>query len=247
MTSPERYHAVWLHEQYVGTLHHREDFSWFVLSPRYLNDPNRPVLGLQFEQDLTARHAANVRLPPWFSNLLPEGRLREWIALDRKVSPQREMELLLQVGHDLPGAVRVVEDGGVPEDDPPGQPPPSHSSSDGSGSRLRFSLAGVGLKFSMLARGERLCLPASGAGGDWIVKLPDRRYPHVPQNEYTMMSLARLAGLDVPDVRLVHRDAIDDLEPAIWHEAEEWAYAVERFDRTPDDGVIHIEDLAQVR
>jgi serine/threonine-protein kinase HipA len=66
------------------------------------------VLGLLFEQDPLRTHAAALRLPPWFSNLLPEGLLREWIAADRGVSADREMELLAQVGHDLPGAVRVL-------------------------------------------------------------------------------------------------------------------------------------------
>jgi serine/threonine-protein kinase HipA len=66
------------------------------------------VLGLLFEQDPLRTHAAALRLPPWFSNLLPEGLLREWIAADRRVSADREMELLAQVGHDLPGAVRVL-------------------------------------------------------------------------------------------------------------------------------------------
>ncbi|MGH3751114.1 MAG: HipA N-terminal domain-containing protein [Pseudonocardiaceae bacterium] len=108
MTLREIQHAVWLRSDRVGTLVQRGDHTRFVFSEKYLTDPDRPVLGLVFEQDLSARHAAALRLPCWFSNLLPEGRLREWIAADRKVSPQREMELLAQVGHDLPGAVRVL-------------------------------------------------------------------------------------------------------------------------------------------
>lgn len=106
MTPREIRHSVWLRSDRVGTLVQRGDYTRFVFSPQYLNDPDRPVLGLVFEQDLSARHAAALRLPCWFSNLLPEGRLREWIAADRKVSPQREMELLAQVGHDLPCAPR---------------------------------------------------------------------------------------------------------------------------------------------
>jgi serine/threonine-protein kinase HipA len=110
MTLSERRHAVWLHRHRVGTLHQRGDHTRFVLAPDYLADAERPVLGLLFEQDLHARHAA-ARLPCWFSNLLPEGRLRDWIAADRGVSPHQEMELLAQVGHDLPGAVRITEAG----------------------------------------------------------------------------------------------------------------------------------------
>jgi serine/threonine-protein kinase HipA len=108
MTLREIRHSVWLRNDRVGTLVQRGDYTRFVFSQEYFNDPDRPVLGLVFEQDISARYAAALRLPCWFSNLLPEGRLREWIAADRKVSPQREMELLAQVGHDLPGAVRVL-------------------------------------------------------------------------------------------------------------------------------------------
>lgn len=74
-----------------------------------------------------------------------------------------------------------------------------------------FSLAGVALKFSMLAQGDRLTIPAFGEGGDWIVKLPDSRYPEVPRNELAMMTLAKAVGIDVPEVRLVHRDLVESL------------------------------------
>jgi len=69
----------------------------------------------------------------------------------------------------------------------------------------------------------------------------------LPRNEFCMMSLAAAAGIEVPPVRLVHRDEIDGLPPDIWTSNEEWAYAVRRFDRAGDREPIHIEDLAQVK
>lgn len=247
-TPTERFYGVWLRELRVGTLTQRGDHTRFVLAESYLADPARPVLGLVFEQDLGARHAAALRLPCWFSNLLPEGRLREWIAAERRVSAQREMELLAQVGHDLPGAVRIrsVEAPDADDHDWSSDPVPSPNAG-AVDSPWRFSLAGVALKFSVLADHDRLTLPASGVGGDWIVKLPDRVYRDVPRNEFTMMSLAAAAGIEVPRVRLVHRDDIDGLPTGVWPEHEEWAYAVRRFDRTDNHGLAHIEDLAQVR
>lgn len=248
MPLTERYFGVWLRDLPVGTLAQRGDHTRFDLDREYLADPGRPVLGLTFEQDLRARRSAALRLPPWFSNLLPEGRLRDWIAAERGVSAQREMELLAQTGHDLPGAVRVRPID-TPEDahkhwDEPGATTATPMSS---ASPWRFSLAGVALKFSMLAVQDRLTLPATGQGGDWIVKLPDRIYPDVPRNEFAMMTLAGRAGIDVPEVRLVHRDEVDGLPAGVWPDHEDWAYAVKRFDRTPDRGLVHIEDLAQVR
>jgi serine/threonine-protein kinase HipA len=100
-------YSVWIHDTRAGTITQREDHTRFIVAREYIQDPTRPVLGLIFEQDLDRWHSSNLRVPPWFSNLLPEGQLRNLIALDRRVSPEREMELLAQVGHDLPGAVRV--------------------------------------------------------------------------------------------------------------------------------------------
>lgn len=237
---------VWLHDRPIGRIHRRGDYTRFVFDPEYGSDPRRAVLGLRFEDNMLARHTANMRLPPWFSNLLPEGRLRELIGRARGVTVEREMELLAEVGHDLPGAVRVL-----PEDTPVavdlseldelpqlgGLPP----------QLWRFSLAGVALKFSLLRQGDRFTAPAVGRGGDWIVKLPHPEYDEVPRNEFAMMTLGRLAGLEVPEVKLVHRDELVRLPDALWPRGEEYAYAVRRFDRGPNRELIHIEDMAQIR
>ena len=84
--SREEQFCVYLHNKLVGRLHRRDDVTRFVFDEGYWNDPNRAVLGLRFEEDPHARHRRNMRLPPWFSNLLPEGRLREWIAQARHTS-----------------------------------------------------------------------------------------------------------------------------------------------------------------
>src|SRR5258706_28499 len=70
----------------------------------------------------------------------------------------------------------------------------------------KFSLAGVGLKFSMLRDGAKFTCTATGEGGDWIVKLPDSRFAGVPRNEFVMMRFAAAVGIEVPDVTMVHRD-----------------------------------------
>ena len=251
----ENYYAVLLHGQRVGTLCQKGDHTRFVTAERYLTDPARSVLGLRFEESPGAPYSSALKLPPWFSNLLPEGPLREWIADDRGVSLDRETELLAQVGHDLPGAVQVLRAEG-PDDDFEWREPGDLSA--GSAGRRddvagtspwRFSLAGVALKFSMLARGDRLTVPIGGELGDWLVKFPDYRHADVPRNEFAMMSLARAVGLDVPDIRLLHRDELDGLPDRMWPNDERWAYAVRRFDRTSDGSGprIHIEDFAQVR
>ena len=154
MSIPENYYAVVLYERRVGTLCQKGDYTRFLFNEDYLTDPWRPVLGLRFEENLTRPYSSALRLPRWFSNLLPEGPLREWIAQDRGVSLDREMELLAQVGRDLPGAVQVL-----PTDSPDGSWDwPSEekigeadASESEHASPWRFSLAGVALKFSMNA------------------------------------------------------------------------------------------------
>ncbi|MEV5898348.1 type II toxin-antitoxin system HipA family toxin [Nonomuraea fuscirosea] len=246
----EKYYAVLIYGRRIGTLCQKGDFTRFTFNEKYLSDSNRPVLGLRFEEALRRPYSSALRLPRWFSNLLPEGPLREWIAADRGVSLEREMELLAQVGHDLPGAVQVLPADSPDED---WEWPDEDSALAGaeevsaSASPWRFSLAGVALKFSMLARADRLTVPAVGEYGDWLVKFPDYRYSDVPRNEFTMMSMARDVGIDVPEVRLVHRDELDNLPSRMWPGSEEWAYAIRRFDRLSGESRVHIEDFAQVR
>lgn len=247
----EKNYAVLLYGERIGTLKQKGDHTRFSFDESYLDQTDRPVLGLRFEEDLRSPYASALRLPKWFSNLLPEGPLREWIAEDRGVSLDREMELLAQVGHDLPGAVqvRMIEQSGDewewvdPAEAEDGRPATAGESP------WRFSMAGVALKFSMLAHGDRLAVPAAGEFGDWLVKFPDYRHADVPVNEFTMMSLARAVGIDVPKIRLVHRDELRDVPPRMWPNAEEWAYAIRRFDRSHDHlrAAVHIEDFAQVR
>lgn len=47
------------------------------------------------------------RLPPFFSNLLPEGHLRDYLAQKAGVKKDREFYLMAVLGADLAGAVTV--------------------------------------------------------------------------------------------------------------------------------------------
>jgi serine/threonine-protein kinase HipA len=112
---------------------------------------------------------------------------------------------------------------------------------------LRFSLAAVQLKFSAVknaGKNSGLTIPAEGVGGSWIVKLPSERYPAVPENEFSMMTLARRLNMDVPEVQLIELDAIEGLPEGIGH-LKGQALAVRRFDRM-EAGPVHFEDFAQV-
>jgi len=247
INSREQQFHVYLYERIVGCLHQHDNLTRFVFEPDYWSNPECPVLGLRFEEDHKALHRANLRLPPWFSNLLPEGRLREWIARTGLISVDREMDLLAQVGHDLPGAVCILPAQDIAPVDMSVGEMPRPIPENGSASLWHFSLAGVGLKLSLLTRGDRLVIPAVGDGGDWTLKLPDPDFPDLAYNEWAMMTLAGVVGIQVPKVRLVHREQIEALPERVWTGMGDYAYAVRRFDRDPRRRSIHIEDLAQVR
>jgi len=112
---------------------------------------------------------------------------------------------------------------------------------------LRFSLAGVQLKFSAINEADAgLTIPAKGVGGSWIVKLPSQRFESVPENEFSMMTLARLVGIDVPALKLVDLGDINNL-PRDIDVLKGQALIIERFDRLPNGGgPVHIEDFAQI-
>ena len=90
-----------------------------------------------------------------------------------------------------------------------------------------------------------LTIPTDGMGGSWIVKLPSARFAAVPENEYTMMSLARAVGIDVPPIELIDVPSIRGL-PSDANAIEGKALAVQRFDRGSKGESIHMEDFAQV-
>lgn len=219
----------------------------FTFDPSYADaGENRPVLSLGFKAAdgslVETARPTRVRLPPFFSNLLPEAHLRQYLAARGGVHPDREFFLIWLLGADLPGAVEIRSPDGAAL---PALGEEASRSRDAE-EPLRFSLAGVQLKFSALMETSKgLTLPVSGVGGDWIVKLPSPRFEAVPENEYAMMTLARAAGIDVPEVRLVATADVGNL-PKDLPEAFGRSLAVRRFDRTSTGGRLHIEDFAQV-
>ncbi len=233
----------------IGTLTRvAGDRSLFAFNEAYISDPARPTLGLFFKDEFgglrTDFPPVQTKLSPFFSNLLPEGPLRRYLAEGAGVHPAREFFLLWALGRDLPGAITVTPADG--ETWPPEALAPHDEKPAASGNMLRFSLAGVQLKFSAVAsvRGG-LTIPASGVGGDVIVKLPSPDYDGVPENEYSMMRLAGLLGMDVPRIDLLDIGSVTGL-PDNARRFGGKVFVIERFDRQPDGGRIHIEDFAQV-
>jgi len=236
--------VVRLYDVVAGEIELHGNSVRFTPDPAYLALRPRPILGQIFEDDPERVRPSHHRLAPWFSNLLPEkgGPLRDIMARQFGVHADREFFMIAGLGHDLPGALTVLSADGTDLPDPP--PVESTDPTPLESMHLKFSLAGVQLKLSMLRDQRGLTFPASGMGGNWIVKLPFHHLHQVPENEFSMMTWLKESGVDVPTIELLPAERIHGIPDGLIEPGTK-VFAIERFDRTPL-GPHHTEDFAQI-
>ena len=104
---------ILLYGEPVGTLIRlTDDKNLFSFEESYINAALRPTLSLSFKDAagglITSERPTQTKLPPYFSNLLPEGRMREYLAWRAGVKAEREFFLLAALGRDLPGALTAA-------------------------------------------------------------------------------------------------------------------------------------------
>ena len=242
---------ILLHDRLIAKLTHLPgDRNLFTFERDYIDDSERAILSLSFKDTygalITDFKTTRTRLPPFFANLLPEGHMREYLASQANINQQREFYLLAALGKDLPGALKVRSAASTGLDLARNEDLDEVNELDKEKEVLRFSLAGVQLKFSAIWETEGgLTIPVDGVGGSWIVKLPSSIYAGVPENEYVMMELARQFGMDVPETALVSIDQIHGIPKGVGTRTNH-AFITKRFDRTENGEGVHIEDFAQV-
>ena len=217
----------------VGTLAIKDGRWTFSYAPdwqAYALSPNFPLTVRYFED------TSDKRSVEWFfENLLPEGRLRDLIALRDRIDPQDTWALLLRHGQDTAGALSLIPEGVEATTDEilvPLARDALQEKIDASRVRnlplmaswesIRMSLAGAQEKLGLRidAHGA-LFLPQGLAPSTHIVK-PDNTstdFPYCPANEFFCMRLAKALNIPVPTVDLFHLP-----EPL---------YVIERFDREP--------------
>ncbi len=255
MTETVSFLQLTLHNRMVGYL---AGFQYgkniLIFSPEFYTDRQRPTLSLITHPDfphseklLSHQWRQKQRLHPLLSNLLPEGALRTLLAQSLKIHIDNEFQLFSYLGNDLPGAL-------IATPQHPDEIPAyvlSHYKNfqvadfnKATTLQNHFSLAGVQMKFSMIEINGRYTLTHLGGLGDWIVKIPSVQHRALPQNEYSAMQLAKIAGIDIPDIQLISLDKLDNL-PNINLPNEHYAYMIKRFDRMGNER-IHSEDFAQI-
>lgn len=178
-------------------------------------------------------------VPPFFAGLLPEGVRLGAVVSSTKTSFDDHLTLLLAVGADTIGDVRIVASDRHHESAPPG---PMFVPDDDVDFRDVFArlvrsvdvdpvaLPGAQPKVSAAV----WSVPARTPSGAAILKLtPPAGFPQLSENEYFFMRMAAACGLRVPRTRLLH-------DPA-----GRAALLIDRFDR---QGSMRIpqEDACQV-
>lgn len=225
----------------------------FELDESYLRlGPARPILSLAWQgatEEETLRRLGDRRdkiangryLPPYFDNLLPEGALLELIEREFGTGSFDNYDVLARLGGDLPGAVVARREAGDP---PPSRPAGEAVKQLTISKPISFSLAGVQMKFSMHADKRWLTAPGADESGDVILKLPSEEFPNLVENEFSSMQLAKLAGANVSETRLVDIETIEGVPDEF--RIGKHALSVRRFDRAPGDVRIHTLDFAQI-
>jgi len=148
-------------------------------------------------------------VPPFFAGLLPEGVRLGVVTSATKTSADDHFTLLLAIGADTVGDVRVVPAGDRPAAPPPLFDPQRDRDFRAVVARLTGSLdadpvglAGVQPKVSA----AMLSVPTRTPSGAAILKLGPAQYPRIVENEHFFMTMAAACGLRVAPTTLLRDD-----------------------------------------
>jgi serine/threonine-protein kinase HipA len=146
-------------------------------------------------------------VPPFFAGLLPEGVRLGVVTSSTKTSPDDHLTLLLAIGADTVGNVRVVAAGVDPASPLPMFEPERDTDFRAVFAKLTGSvdadpvgLAGVQPKVSA----AMLSAPTRTRSGPAILKLNPVQYPLIVENEHFFMTMAAACGLRVATTSLLH-------------------------------------------
>lgn len=175
-------------------------------------------------------------VPTFFAGLLPEGVRLGVVTTSTKTSPDDHLTLLLAIGADTIGNVRVLPAGAEPPPSAPMFDPERdkdfravYAKLTGSVDADPVGIAGVQPKVSA----AMMSAPTRTRSGPAILKLNPEGYPLLIENESFFMAMASACGLRVAATELIH-DA-----------SGRSALLVKRFDRIGSERVAQ-EDACQV-
>ncbi|MEA3306618.1 MAG: type II toxin-antitoxin system HipA family toxin, partial [Elusimicrobiota bacterium] len=183
---------------------------------------------------------------PFFSNLLPEARIRTLIAGKLGISDKNDFKLLEELGGECAGAISLIAEGEMPEIKGAYKPlssqnldkmikemprKPMLAAKEG----MRLSLAGAQNKLPVYVKDGLIYLPEGNFSSSHILKPKIPEFEDTVENEAFCMMLAKKCGLPVPKISILQGKYPSCL--------------VERYDREtkPDGSIVrlHQEDFCQ--
>jgi serine/threonine-protein kinase HipA len=194
----------------AGSLKRSGNDVVFRYDSTYLDDSSAPDLAWSIPKSSVETRASGGSVPAFFAGLLPEGIRLTGVITATKTSEDDHFTLLLAVGSDTIGDVRVLPRGQemssavTPFDSKHPIPDLRHLfdslSTSESVSQDPAALPGIQGKVSA----QMYSTPVSTTAGAAILKLaPPARLPRLVENENFFMSLARECGLSTPDHRII--------------------------------------------
>lgn len=235
-----------------GILSFQYDRSWLTSGAGFAISQSLPLRPQVFSGG--AAHA-------YFANLLPEGRLRSHLAQTLSISEGDDFIFLRELGQEIAGALRILTS---PTPDTPKQAPSSRRPIDAEALKLFYLQSSVASVYNDRRRHLRLSLAGAqqklpvlfdpSGGGLWttdgsepsthILKITNRDYKALPENEYYLNMTARLVGLPVPAAFLIPVPPV-----SLTSNKRPFRFLViERYDRIREGSSVkrlHQEDLCQ--
>jgi serine/threonine-protein kinase HipA len=198
---------------------------------------------------LTEQTFADGECRAFFGGLLPEGRVRETIERQLRVSPGNDFRLLSLIGDDCAGALKITPP--ARGDEPAGEAShrwldegdvarllrglPARPLGGSGGGTVRLSLAGAQDKLALSIDGDRIGLPLGGAPSTHLVKIPIPGLVESITNEAYCLRFAECLGADATNAQISSFDGQECL-------------LIRRFDRRLNGSTlvrIHQEDFCQ--
>jgi serine/threonine-protein kinase HipA len=206
----------------IGTLSHNSSTNLFTFE--YVQDwihregayPICPLIPLASVEHQSAEiHSAIVR--QFFENLLPEGNALDQVSIFHQISKSNLMGLVLVLGAETSGALRIGESPIQVQGDNPLRLLTAEELEDRILQRqqkpftvwdgkVRLSIAGYQDKIAIYKKNEQWYLvDGPNLASTWILKPPPERkaLKRLPENEFICMSLAKIIDIPVATVELV--------------------------------------------
>ena len=247
MTEPHDELDVFLNETNIGKLSENNGTMSFRYSAEFLNSPSAYPLSQNLP--LTDAEFTDPAVENFFSNLLPDERMRNAVAMVLGTSPENTFGLLKRIGEDCAGAVSFYPAGNTPSAlTKPVFRDLSDSEAytildnlafrplDAGDEGVRISGAGSQEKLVACVNAGKVSLPLYGTPSTHIIKPAITGIPDSVYNELFCMKLAKLCSIPVAECFILRLN-------------EEDFYVVERFDRIVENGVtrrLHQEDFCQI-